>query len=433
MLKNGLFEIMKSPEIGRIFSELYGRDEKIIREQICRYEKLLTQFQKHFSDEPAYLFSSPGRTEIGGNHTDHNGGRVLAASVNLDTIAAVSENGRNEIRVFSETFPGPFVVALDDLKPHKKEEGTTTSLIRGIAARFKELGYKIGGFNAFIKSDVLIGSGLSSSASVEVLIGTIINSLFNSGLINPGTIAVIGQYTENNYFNKPCGLMDQLTIAVGGIVSIDFRDSKKPIVTKVDFDINAQNYSLIVVDTGGNHADLTEDYASIPGEMKSVARELGGKVCRDINRKDLIEKIRQLRPKVGDRAILRSLHFLEDNQRVLDQVEALEKDDFDTFLDLVNESGNSSCKWLQNCFTIKNPFEQGINLALALTENYLKNSGEKGACRVHGGGFAGTIQVFMPDSMREDYIRLIENVYGAKSVTVLSIRQLGSICINLLL
>lgn len=272
---HGLFEILKSPEIGRIFSKLYGRDEKIVQKQMHRYERLLTQFQEHFSDEPAYLFSSPGRTEVGGNHTDHNGGRVLAASVNLDTIAAVSENGKDEVKVFSENFPEPFIVALDGLNPQTKEEGTTTSLIRGIAARFKELGYKIGGFNAFITSDVLIGSGLSSSASVEVLIGTIFNSLFNSGKINPETIAMIGQYAENNYFNKPCGLMDQMAIAVGGIVAIDFKNSGEPTITKVDFDLSRRDYSILVVDTGGNHADLTEDYASIPKEMKSVARELG--------------------------------------------------------------------------------------------------------------------------------------------------------------
>jgi galactokinase len=276
----------------------------------------------------------------------------------------------------------------------------------------------------------MVGSGLSSSASIEVLIGTIMNNLYNESKVSKKEIALIGQYAENNYFNKPCGLMDQLTIAVGGIVSIDFRDSKNPIVTNVDFDINAQNYSLIVVDTGGNHADLTEDYASIPGEMKSVARELGGEVCRDITHKDLIEKVRQLRLKVGDRAILRALHFLEDNQRVLEQIEALEKGNFDTFLGLVNESGNSSCKWLQNCFTIKNPSEQSITLALALTENYLKNSGRRGACRVHGGGFAGTIQVFMPDEILDGYLKMIKDIFGEKSVEILSIRPVGSIHLN---
>ncbi len=423
-------KLLNAPKIKELLYKLYGKDNRVIQKQIRRYEKIIKQYQNYFSSTPVHLFSAPGRTEIGGNHTDHNAGRVLAATINLDSIAAVTETRNNTVTINSEGYTDPFKVVLDDLEPKKEEEGTTTALIRGIAARFKELGYNIGGFNACISSNVMVGSGLSSSASIEVLIGTIINHLYNEGKISKKEIALIGQYAENNYFNKPCGLMDQLTIAVGGIVSIDFRDSKNPIVTKVDFDINAQDYSLIVVDTGGNHADLTEDYASIPGEMKSVARELGGEVCRDITHKDLIEKVRQLRPKVGDRAILRALHFLEDNQRVLDQVEALEKGNFDTFLDLVNESGSSSCKWLQNCFTIKNPSEQGINLALALAENYLKNSERKGACRVHGGGFAGTIQVFIPDEILDGYLKMIKDIFGEKSVEILSIRPVGSIHLN---
>jgi len=426
-------KLLSTTKIKELFCKLYGKDDGVIQKQIQRYGKILKQYQNYFSSTPVHLFSAPGRTEIGGNHTDHNAGRVLAATINLDSIAAVAETHDNTVTIYSEGYTDPFKVVLDDLEPKKKEEETTTALIRGIAARLKELGYNIGGFNACISSNVMVGSGLSSSASIEVLIGTIMNHLYNESKVSKKEIALIGQYAENNYFNKPCGLMDQLTIAVGGIISIDFRDSENPVVNKVNFDISSQNYSILVVDTGGNHADLTEDYASIPGEMKSVARELRGEVCRDIAYKDLIEKVRQLRPKVGDRAILRALHFLEDNQRVLDQVEALEKGDFDTFLGLVNESGNSSCKWLQNCFTIKDPSEQGITLALALTENYLKNSGRRGACRVHGGGFAGTIQVFMPDDMREDYIRLIENVFGSGSVMRLNVRPIGAICINSIL
>ena len=426
-------KLLNAPKIKELLYKLYGKDNRVIQEQIQRYGKIIKQYQNYFSSIPVHLFSSPGRTEIGGNHTDHNAGRVLAATINLDSIAAVAETHDNTVTIYSEGYTDPFKVVLDDLEPKRKEEETTTALIRGIAARFKELGYNIGGFNACISSNVMVGSGLSSSASIEVLIGTILNELYNEGNVSEETVAISGKYAENNYFNKPCGLMDQLTIAVGGIVSIDFRDSDNPIVTKVDFDINAQNYSILVVDTGGNHADLTEDYASIPGEMKSVARELGGEVCRDITHKDLIEKVRQLRPKVGDRAILRALHFLEDNQRVLDQVEALEKGDFDTFLGLVNESGNSSCKWLQNCFTIKNPSVQGITLALALTENYLKNSGRRGACRVHGGGFAGTIQVFMPNELLKDYIRLIEGVFGKGGVTRINVRPIGAVFINSIL
>jgi len=366
------FKLLDSLKIKGLFYKLYGKDDSVIQEQFHRYRKIIKQYQNYFSVTPVHLFSAPGRTEIGGNHTDHNAGRVLAATINLDSIAAVTETRSKTVKIYSEGYTDPFKVVLDDLKPKREEEGTTAALMRGISARFKELGYNIGGFNACISSNVMVGSGLSSSASIEVLIGTILNQLYNEGVVSKMEIASIGQYAENNYFNKPCGLMDQLTIAVGGIVLIDFRDSKNPVVKKVNFDISSQNYSILVVNTGGNHADLTEDYSSIPKEMKSVARELGGKVCRDISLNNLIENVHSLRLKVGDRAILRTLHFLEDNQRVLEQVEALEKGNFETFLNLLNESGNSSCKWLQNCFTIKNPSEQGVNLALALTENYLK-------------------------------------------------------------
>ncbi len=423
-------KLLNSPEIEELFYKLYGKDDRVVQEQIRRYVEIIKQYKNHFSSTPVHLFSTPGRTEIGGNHTDHNAGRVLAASINLDSIAAVTETHDNTIIIYSEGYADPFKVVLNDLEPKKEEEGTTTALIRGITARFKELGYNISGFNACISSNVMVGSGLSSSASIEVLIGTILNQLYNEGVVSKKEIALIGQYAENNYFNKPCGLMDQLTIAVGGIVSIDFRDSKKPIVTKVDFDINAQNYSLLVVDTGGTHADLTEDYASIPREMKSVARELGGIVCRDIALQNVIENVNSLRLKVGDRAILRTLHFLDDNQRVLKQVEALRKSDFKTFLNLVSESGNSSCKWLQNCFTTKNPAEQSITLAQALTENYLKKCERRGACRVHGGGFAGTIQVFIPNESLDGYLKMVKNIFGEKSVEILSIRPVGSIHLN---
>ena len=423
-------KLLNSPKTKELFYKLYGKDDRVIQEQFKRYRKIVKQYQNYFYATPVHLFSAPGRTEIGGNHTDHNAGRVLAASINLDSIGAVDETNNDTITVFSEGYPSPFKVILNDLRPKKEEERTTAGLIRGIAARYKELGYKIGGFNAYISSNVMVGSGLSSSASIEVLVGTILNELYNKGKVSEETVAIIGQYAENNYFNKPCGLMDQLTIAVGGIISIDFRDSKNPIVKKVDFNFSSQNYSILVVDTGGNHADLTDDYASIPQEMKSVAQELGGKVCRDISLKELIENVYDLRFKVGDRAILRTLHFLDDNQRVLEQVEALEKGDFDTFLNLVSESGNSSSKWLQNCFTTKNPAEQGITLALALTENYLKNSEKKYACRVHGGGFAGTIQVFMPNEMLDGYLKMIKTVFGEKSVEILRVRELGSIHFN---
>jgi len=270
---------------------------------------------------------------------------------------------------------------------------------------------------------------LSSSASIEVLIGTILNHLYNDGSIPPETIAIIGQFAENKYFGKPCGLMDQTACAVGGIITIDFKDPQDPVVKKVNFDFSEQDYSLLVIDTGGNHADLTDDYASIPGEMKSVAAELGEKVGRDISYEKLISNLKSLRLKVGDRAILRMIHFLHDNERVVEQVASLENNNFKKFLELVNESGNSSNKWLQNSYTIKNPQKQGINIALSVTENYIKKIGQ-GACRVHGGGFAGTVQIFLPNKSVNRYVGLMENVFVKGSVQVLNIRSLGTIHVN---
>jgi galactokinase len=331
--------------------------------------------------------------------------------------------------MISEGYPEPFIVNLDQLEKVGKEQETTSALIRGIAARFKQSGFHINGFNAVVTSDVLPGSGLSSSASIEVLIGTIFNYFFNDGKIPSQTIAIIGQYAENEYFGKPCGLMDQTSCAVGGIVTIDFKNPKEPIVKKVNFDFSHQNYSLLIVDTGGNHADLTDDYSSIPREMKSVAQKFGAEVCREINYEDLIKKIKPLRPEVGDRAILRAIHFLDDNARVGKQVEALERGDFQKFIALVNASGNSSFKWLQNIYTVKNVQEQGVSLALAITEKYISEIGE-GACRVHGGGFAGTIQVFLPNTAVSEYIKLIDSVFGERKAKALSIRPYGTIYLN---
>jgi galactokinase len=423
-----------STDKGRtLLAKLYGQAPEIIEKQINRYVQAVVryrQFFPHESQKGFYMFSTPGRTEIGGNHTDHNAGRVLAAGVSLDAIAVATPAPDDVIRVYSEGYPEPFVVELDSLAPRKEEEGTTSALIRGIASRMRELGYRIGGFNAYITSDVLGGSGLSSSACIEVLLGNIINHLYNDGKIDEILLAKIGQYAENVYFNKPCGLMDQIACAVGGFVTIDFKDFDNPVVRKIDFDFAAQNYSLLVINTGGSHADLTDDYASVPREMKAVASALGKKVCRELTMEEVIQNIPKLRAQVGDRAILRAMHFLAEDQRVVQQVEALERGDFAGFLRLVNESGDSSWKWLQNCYTTKNPHEQGITLALSVTENFLKGSG-KGACRVHGGGFAGTVLVFMPNELLDEYVGLMEGIFGKGSVTVLSIRPYGTLCINL--
>ncbi|HEX9654775.1 MAG TPA: galactokinase family protein [bacterium] len=422
-------QMLNARRFESVLSNLYENNPQTLDRQRQRYQRIINSYSRLFPDGDIQFFSTPGRTEIGGNHTDHNHGRVLAASVNLDSIAAAAPIADPIVTIYSEAYSGAFQVELADLKPRPQEEGGTAALVRGIAARCKELGFEIGGFNACVTSDVLVGSGLSSSASIEVLIGSIFNHLYNDGRVPPETLALIGQFAENEYFNKPCGLMDQLTCAVGGIVTIDFNDPQQPVFEKVEFDFRAQNYSLLVVNTGGSHADLIEDYASIPREMRAVAEALGKKVGREIVREELLAQLPTVRPRVGDRAILRIFHFLADNDRVVDQVAALKLGDFQRFLQLVTESGNSSSRWLQNCYTTKAPQEQGINLALALTENYINKHGA-GACRVHGGGFAGTIQVFLPNSILADYVKQLEGVFGKGSVLILQIRPHGTTYIN---
>jgi len=416
-------------EITSAFPLLYGNVEKIIKNQLTRYNKLIDKFTSEFGSADLHFFSTPGRTELGGNHTDHNNGLVLASSINLDSIAVVSNSIDNKIELYSEGYNKPFLVDLNSLEPDLAENGTTNALIRGMAGRLKQLGYSIGGFKAYISSDVLSGSGLSSSASIEVLIGSIFSALFNKNSIAPEILAQVGQYAENNYLGKPCGLMDQMACAVGGIISIDFKDPLNPIFNKVNFDFNKQKYKLLVVDTGGSHADLTDDYSSIPGEMKSVAELFGVSVLREIDMNIFIEKISYVRKQLGDRAVLRTLHFLEENIRVEEEVLALESADFNEFLKLITASGNSSFKWLQNIYTAKNIKEQGISLALALSEKFIKEIGG-GACRVHGGGFAGTIQIFLPENSVEDYKIKMEKIFGKNSVQVLDIRQIGTVYLN---
>lgn len=402
--------------------ELYGNDSKILKDQSLRYIGLLKQFSADFGNKEVSLFSSPGRTEIGGNHTDHNYGIVLAGAVNLDNVAVAAKNNSNTIHIHSIGYPD-FEVELSDLQPHKNEEFTSASLVRGISSRMKELGFTIGGFNAVIDGGVPKGSGLSSSASFEVLIGTIISSLFNNSEIDPITIAIVGQYAENKFFGKPCGLMDQTACSVGGFLSIDFKYPSQPIVKKVDFDFASTGYSMVITDTGGNHADLNEDYASLPAEMKSVAGFLGAKVLREVSLEQIVEAIPVLREKTGDRAILRAFHFQNENQRVLQQVEALGKNDFKNFLQLVVQSGLSSYMYNQNIFTTTNIREQGVSIGLALSEMVL---GEEGAWRVHGGGFAGTIQAFVPEHLLAVYISTLEKVFGDGACKKLFIRKDGA-------
>jgi len=411
------------PVLQKIYSE------ENLQIQFDRYNRLVKLYQDVFSESELHFFSTPGRTEIGGNHTDHNHGRVLAGSVNLDTIGVAAKNNSAKIRMYSQGYQEAFSVDLSELDVKETEKCSTNALIRGIAARFKQLGNNIGGFNAYITSDVLPGSGLSSSASIEVLIGTIFNALFNNEILKAEELAIIGQYAENEYFGKPCGLMDQMAIAVGNIITIDFKNPEKPKVKKVDFDFNIQNYKLLVVDTRGDHLDLTDDYAAIPAEMKLVAASLGKKVCREIQMDEFVSAIDKLRRENGDRAVLRALHFLQENERVVEQVNSLENGNFELFLKLVKESGDSSFKWLQNIYSTKSVTQQDMTLALALTEKYLKDIG-KGACRVHGGGFAGTIQVFIPDNGVQKYIELMESVFGKNCVKVLRIRPQGAVYLN---
>jgi len=429
-----LLNLLNGDKTRATFAKLYGEQEQTIEYQTLRYKKLLRAYKAHFPQDEGelQLFSTPGRTEVGGNHTDHNAGRVLAAAVHFDTIAAATAVEDNQVVLYSEGYDGFFQVNLSQLEPVPEEKETTTALIRGVAARFRQLGCTIGGVHACISSSVARGSGLSSSASIEILLGTILNTLYNNNKLEPVLLAKIGQYAENVYFGKPCGLMDQMACAIGGLLIIDFQIEEKPKFRKINFDPENHGYHVLVVDTGGSHADLTQDYAEIPFEMKNVANLLGKQVLRELSLADLIVNTPMLRKEAGDRAILRAMHFFQDDQRVCDQAQALEENRFTDFLQLVQESGSSSWRCLQNCHTSQNPREQGVALALALTEAFIKRTG-KGACRVHGGGFAGTIQVYLPGEHLKEYIDLIEGVFGSKTVTALKIRSEGTLHLNSLL
>jgi galactokinase len=404
------------------FKELYGTNQVILNNQEKRYNSLIDKFYNVFGKKDIMLFSSPGRTEIGGNHTDHNYGRVLAGAVNMDNIAVAANNNTNIVNILSSGYE-KFEVDLSNLSPGKAENFTSASIVRGISSRMKELGFKIGGFDCCINSGVPVGSGLSSSASFEVLIGAIINHIFNNGKLDPVQNAIIGQYAENVYFGKPCGLMDQTACAVGGLVTIDFKDPSNPVVKKVNFDFVATGFSLVITDTGGNHADLNDEYASLPIDMKAVAAELGAKVLRQVSLDQVLEITPKIREKVGDRAILRAIHFQNDNQRVVEQVAALEKNDFKAFLSMVIDSGFSSYMYNQNIYPVNNIKEQGVSLALALSDLVLKG---EGAWRVHGGGFAGTIQAFVPEKLLDKYITTLEHVFGKGACHNLFIRQKGA-------
>ena len=380
-------------------------------------------FSAIFGGQPQRYFSAPGRTEIGGNHTDHQRGRVLAAAVNLDTVAAVRVNGSDQIRIQSQGYP-MCEICVKELKPIAQEINTTAALIRGVAARFAELGCEVKGFDAYCESTVLPGSGLSSSAAYEVLIGTIINNLFFDGRIRQPEIAMIGQYAENVFFGKPCGLMDQTASAVGGLVTIDFADKDHPDIRSVRFDFSACGHALCIIDSRASHADLTDEYAAIPQEMKTVCDHFGKEALTQVPEEDFYTAIPALREKCGDRAVLRAVHEYQENKRVTAQVAALESGDFDTFLKLIKESGFSSWMYLQNVIPAGYKAHQDMAVALALCEKYLCG---RGAYRVHGGGFAGTVQAFVPFDLLESFRVGIDAVLGDGACHVLSIRPQGGV------
>ena len=412
-IKNDIF----NGKYDKTFEVLYG-DVSAARK---RYADAVDSFENLYGTRDVRLFSAPGRTEVGGNHTDHQHGCVLAGSVNLDVIAVVAATDDGTVRVKSEGYDED-VISLSELTASESEYGRASALIRGMCAEFKKGGYKIGGFVAYTTSNVLKGAGLSSSAAFEVLIGNILSGLYNDGSVDNVEIAKIAQKAENIYFGKPCGLLDQMASSVGGFTAADFKDPENPVIEKVNYDIAAHGLKLVIVNTGGNHADLTNDYADITVECRKVSEFFGKKVLRDVDVDTFYASVGKLRAEVGDRAVLRAIHFFNDNDRAVKEKEALKEGRLDDFLKLSKDSGRSSFEYLQNVYSLSAPTEQGLSLALALAEKVL---GEKGAFRVHGGGFAGTIQSFVPDELLDEYLSTMRSAFGDDSCYVLNIRPIG--------
>lgn len=402
--------------------EIYA-DHSMIEYQRERYIRAIKQYEVLFNESDVSIFSAPGRSEVCGNHTDHQHGMVLAASVNLDTIAVVGNNNENIVRVVSDGYD-MITVNINDLDVKEEETGTTGSLIRGMLQGISDRGYKIGGFNAYATSDVLVGAGLSSSAAFEVIIGTILSGLFNDMKIDAVEIAQTAQYAENVYFKKPCGLMDQMACSVGGLIHIDFQDPQKPIVNQINIDFEKYDYSLCIVDTKGSHVDLTEDYAMIPLEMKKVANLMGCEVLREVNEQDFYHSIAKLREKAGDRPVLRAFHFFHEEENVANAITALNTGNFPEFLGVIKKSGSSSFQYLQNVYTNRDVQNQNLSIALSISEGILR---ENGVCRVHGGGFAGTIQAFVKNDHVFSYKECMQSIFGENSCHVLQIRKYGGI------
>lgn len=420
-----LVEQLKRGDFDNALCRLYGEDPNVLSKQRERYAKAVEEFEKHFDGtRELRLYSAPGRTEIGGNHTDHNHGVVMAAAVDLDMVAVVAQNNSTQVNIYSQNFERTDSVDVSCLTPQEEEKGSSPSLIRGIAARIVELGGTVGGFDAYTTSDVLRGSGLSSSAAFEVLVGEIFNAEFNDGRFSAVDNAKIGQYAENVFFDKPCGLMDQTACAVGSAITIDFKEPASPVVDKIPFDIAKHGFCLCITDTKGSHADLTDDYAAIRREMESVAEFLGKKVLRDVDEEVFFSKIAEIREELGDRAVLRAIHFFADCKRAKALYEAVADDRFDDFLHLIVDGGHSSFEYNQNAYSIKKPEEQGVALGVALSQRVLAG---RGAWRLQGGGFAGTIQAFVPKDLLEQYRAMLEGVFGKGSCYVLNVRNYGAI------
>ncbi len=412
-LKNGTYS--------DAFAKLYGKDA--VKHQTERYAEAVKRFEETYpGNDEIGVFSAPGRTEVGGNHTDHQHGCVLAAAVDVDVIAVVGFNDSGIIRVLSEGYK-EISVDCSDLSVHKNETGSA-AIVRGVAAKFAENGVVAGGFDMYATSDVLAGSGISSSASFETLIGTVIDKYYNNGKLGAVEIAKIGQYAENVYFGKQCGLMDQMVSSVGGFVFIDFEDTKSPVIESCSVDFDALGYDLFITDTKGSHADLTDDYVAVPAEMKSVAEFFGKEYLRQVDREEFWKRLPEIRKKCTDRAILRAMHFLDENLRPKTEFDALKNGNVELFLKTVRESGVSSERLLQNIYSTKKPLEQAITLGLAVSRSVLSN---EGVDRVHGGGFAGTIQAFVPKTKSDDYKKTLDGVFGEDSCRLMRIRPVGGI------
>ena len=419
-------QLLESSESRQLMEKLYGKGQA--EAGISRYQKLIKGYETIFGNEEIALFTSPGRTEISGNHTDHNQGKVLAGSINLDCVGVAAKTDDRKVHIVSETYHQDFVIDLDDLSPSPKQAGTI-DLTKGLLKGFLEQGCQIGGFHAYITSNVISAAGVSSSAAYEMLLCAMLNTFFNEGKLDIVAYAHAGQYSENHYWNKASGLLDQMACAAGGMITIDFKDPFSPQVEPIDFDFDSAGHSLIIVQTGKGHADLSEDYSSIPKEMKKVAEYFGKEVLAEVSQQEVMENLESIRKFAGDRSVMRALHFFEENKKVDAEVAALKEGRFGDFLNQITASGNSSWKWLQNCYTNSNYQEQGISVALALTEMFISDK-KKGACRVHGGGFAGVIMAFLPNDLVEEYIAYIEKAMGKGCAYKMSIRSLGAVCWN---